>query len=403
MDITPLSSRAARVISAETNHVLASMGRLGKDLVDRGIESVRGSGNYFINNVIADAVTLSSSTRRFSERVRAVAEAAAYIMHEYNLELVGWCSFGRGGLVLGKGDVPMLSICTDEWGLHERRESLAIYSDAINRERGSEKNVIRGSSITSLIKRVPEEVFDPNTYSFLSDDVLRIMSESTVASATYSKRTTIDYSAPGEDIFRLINESVTGIVNFSELDAANPVRKWYDQTKKLFDQNNASKGNNEEIKAHMKKGVVCIVNMNYGMGRDYNIYGLDNRLYSVLVFRPDEFGVMKYVSRKYVRSISEIEYEYPHIASAYQLRKIEQGDEDFASYGMYEEAYGCVGFSVCSITNANRKNRTYLMRAKAAVFPETMYIEKDVVTEAAPVSPASPVSVVDSLVSSLEF
>lgn len=412
IDAQPLSPRAARAISAETNHVLASMGQLGKELRDEGIETVHG--NYLINNVIADSATLLSlrfvdpPILRFSERVRLVAEAAAYLMHEYGLELMGWSSFGRGGLVLGKGDVPMLSIGTEVWGQKDQRESLALYSDGIARTRGADKNVIRGGSITSLVKRAPAEVFDPNTYTFLSDELIRIMAETSVATAVYRKKVSVDYSKiPAEDMFRLINGSVTGIINFSELDVANPIRKWLDDTKKLVSQNENSKETGEEIKAHMKKGLVCVINLcNYNRSGNYhstpNIFGIGNRKYSVIVFRPDEFGVMKFVSRKYVGSISEIEHEYPHIASAYHLRKIEVGHDHFDSSG-YSEAYGCVGAYVASITAANRRTKNFLMRAAIAVFPETMYIEKDVVTEAAPVSPASPVSAVDSLISSLEF
>jgi hypothetical protein len=388
IDIQPLSPRAARAISSQTNHVLATLKQIGKSMRERGVTV---SGNYLINNVMNDE-------DNFSPRVRIVAEAAAYLMSTYDLELMGWASFGRGGLVLGKGDVPMLTIGTAEWGRKPERESLAIFSDAISRDRGSVKNVCYGGSITSLIKRVSPEVFDPNTYTFLSDEVIRIMAEAAVASATYRKKTSIDYSSvPAEDMFRLIDKSVTGIVNFAELDVANPIRKWFDGIKEAVGKNEDNKGTHEEIKAHMKKGFVCVVNMNFGSKHvSNNVFGLNGRKYSVLVFRPDEFGVMKYVSRKNVESVSDIEYEYPHIASAYHLRKIEAGHDKF-DMG-YSEAYGCTGFSLVSTTSANKVSRNYLMRSTVAVFPETMYIEKGVVT-----APTAPTSSVDSIVSTLEF
>lgn len=387
-----VSPRVRRAIHLELMRVIAALKFLEQSLHNENIQTV--GGNYLINNLIAKGVG--------DARVDAVAEAAAYVMHEKDLDIMGVSSHGRGCIVLGKGDVPMIAVGTEYWGNDDPRESLALYSDMIRRTRGATKNVVYGDSIASILKRTESEVFDPNKYTFHEDEFVRVIVESHIAVNNYRKLSKVEYSltsSDGEELFKLMNQSTTGIIDARSVASLNT---WFTDIKNKLNDN-ASKGTTrDEIKANMAQGAVCIISMNFHPQNhsnysDTNLFGFPGKRYAVLVIRPNEFGIKQVVSRRYVNSISEIEQEYPHIASAVQLRRIETG-HPFRFENGYSEAYGCIGLMFFSTSSKRAVSGTeVLFRTPAVVFPEKMHIEKGIV----PVAPAEPV--VASTIPTLDF
>ena len=377
-----VSPRVRRAIHLELGQVLTALKSLEQSLYNENIQTV--GGNYLINNLIAKGVG--------DARVDAVAEAAAYVMREKGLDLMGFSSHGRGCIVLGKGDVPMIAVGTEYWGNEDPRDSFALYSDMIRRTRGATKNVVYGDSIASILKRTDPEVFDSNKYTFHEDEFVRILVESHISVNNYRKLSTIDYSlesGPSEELFKLMSQSTTGIIDARSVASLNT---WFTDIKNKLDDNASKSTTRDEIKANMAQGSVCIISMNFHPQNhsnfsDTTLYGFPGRRYAVLVIRPNEFNVKQVVSRRYVNSISEIEQEYPHIASAVQLRRVEK-DHPFRFENGYSEAYGCIGLMFYSTTSKRLTSGTdVLFRTPAVIFPEKMHIEKGIV----PVTPAEPV------------
>ncbi len=379
MSIKRLSNRAFNQIRHEYGHVINSLATLGRSLRDEGITNV--SGNYLIANVIAD-------TGGPDQRVQTVAEAAAYIMAEKNLELLGFSMEHRGGLILGKNNVPMMVVGTTYWGDNNPRESLMLLSDLINRSRGTYKNMIVGDSITSILKRVDPDVFNPAKYTFHEDEFVRVLVDGQISRSSFRKMANIDYMLDGvtaKKLFDLMDVSTTSIIDAGSEELIN---SWFSKIRQKRDSNEENNYTSAEIKKNMALGSVCVISMkfhpqNYSAYADTNFFGFPGHRYCVLVIRADEFGVRKVVSRRYIDDVSEIEKDYPHITSAFHLRRIETG-HPFRFEGGYSEAYGCTGFHLYSV-GGSKEDR--LFKTPAVVFPEKMHIEKAVLESVpAPVS-----------------
>ena len=392
MDIKRLSTRAFKQVRHEYGHVINHVIQLGRRLKDEGISSV--GGNYFINNII--------ETSDRSERVQAVVEAAAYIMTEKNLELLGFSMEHRGGLILGKNNVPMVIVGTTYWGDSNPRESLMLLSDQIARSRGTPKNIVVGDSITSILKRTDPEVFDPARYTFHEDAYISVIASAQISSTSFRKVSIIDYTLDNESsekLFGLMDKSTTGIIDVGSVES---ITAWFNKIKQKRDVNNENRSTSIDIRMNMGLGSVCVISMNfhpqnYSKYADSSFFGFNSRRYCVLVLRTDEFGIRKVVSRRYIDDISEIEKDYPHITSAFHLRRIETG-HPFRFEGGYSEAYGCIGLHFYSV-GVKRSKEDPLFKTPAVIFPEKMHIEKAVL-EAAP-APAS--TNVASTVPTLDF
>ena len=386
-----LSRRAMDKVYSEYEHIVCSLRSLKQSLADENIQS--SSGSYFINNLIANGLQ--------DNRVQAIAQSAAYVMNEKGLDLLGFSSHGRGCVVLGKGNVPMIALGTEYWGNDDPRESLALYSDMIRRARGKPKNVVYGDSIVSILKRIEPEVFDPNKYTFHEDEFVRIIVDAHLSKSSYRKLSTVEYSLTspnGEELFKLMSQSTTGII---DVRGSASINAWFNDTKKKLEDNAAKSSTRDEIKANMALGAVCIISMNFhpqnhSIYSDTNLFGFPRKRYAVLVIRPNEFNVRQIVSRRYINDISEIEQEYPHITSAIQLRRIETG-HPFRFDGGYSESYGCTGIMLYSVGNNSSTREDPLFHTPAVIFPEKMHIEKGIV----PVAPAEPV--VASTIPTLDF
>lgn len=380
MDTKRLSARAFKQIRHEYGHVMNTLAGLGRRLRDEGIGNV--GGNYLINNII------EAFDR--DERVQTVAEAAAYIMTEKNLELLGFSMEHRGGLILGKNNVPMVIVGTTYWGDSNPRESLMLLSDLISRSRGTIKNIVVGDSIISILKRTDPEVFNPARYTFHEDDYISVIASSQISSSSFRKVSTIDYTLDNESsekLFGLMDKSTTGIVDVSSVES---ITAWFNKVKQKRDVNNENRSTSMDIRMNMGLGSVCVISMNfhpqnYSKYADASFYGFTGRRYCVLVLRTDEFGIRKVVSRRYIDDISEIEKDYPHITSAFHLRRIETG-HPFRFEGGYSEAYGCIGLHFYSV-GSKRSKEDPLFKTPAVIFPEKMHIEKAVLESVpAPVS-----------------
>lgn len=397
MDIKPLSARAARAIQYEVGQVLEEFEAIRQELTQLRVTDC--GNNYLINNILYEGSSVVEQ-KVYSTRVKIVAEAAGYIMHTYGLEFMGLSDHGNGSVVLGKGFVPMLAIGTAVWGDNSRRESLALYSDLILRARGTPKTLF-GGSVTSLVGRADPRVFDPSEYAFLTDDNVRILAESSIAAARYRTYAPPNYDMSTEaskELFKKIIESSTGIINFSALDPDSHVSKWYEATKRSLEKNLGGNEEHEAIKAHMKQGAVAITSMSFMHDKPFgrtNFFSVKNR-HSVMVIRPDEFGVAKIVSRRYISDLSEIEHEYPHVVSAFKLREIESGRPYYFNAG-FSESYGCITFTIHSVPAKMRPQRekASIFTAMTSVFPEEMYIDKGVVPDTPAVTPADAIPTLD--------
>jgi hypothetical protein len=161
------------------------------------------------------------------------------------------------------------------------------------------------------------------------------------------------------------------------------VMEWYMRVTESAAMFKSSTDMANDIRQNFDEGSIIISELAYGSWLDpRNKYR---------VARVRKIDGVRQIDRKWsVSSLSELEAEYPHVAAAYQMSKL--NNNSVFNHSMFSAEEYKTGFGNIVV---NRANQHAVVRT--VVFPEKMFIEKGVTPAAKPEQEESDTRAIPSL------
>jgi hypothetical protein len=146
--------------------------------------------NTFDRVMVAGTVFVQDA-RILSKEGQTIAYSAAYLMHEYDLDIFAFSKSHRGGLILGKHGSPIITVGNCVWGNNDRE---GVFVDAsltgtMLRSKGINRYFAYGSDIRTMCKRLPPSIFkhDHALSTPFSDQRLLMLYNNSVHRFDFSK------------------------------------------------------------------------------------------------------------------------------------------------------------------------------------------------------------------------